>query len=67
MIAQPKLPVNSAYGATAVKERRKTVSAVFGEAVYCVQHELHKRVARTLCSFAVATRTRCVETKYQTR
>ncbi len=42
MIAQLKLPVNSAYGATAAKKCRKTVSAYhYGEAVYCTQHEPH--------------------------
>ncbi len=50
-----------ATGARQQKNTGKQSVPFYGEAVYCVQHELHKRVARTLCSFAVATYTRCVE------
>ncbi len=63
MIAQPKLPVNSAYGATAVKERRKTVSAVFRRS--CLLHSTRTAygIAPALCNFAVATYMRCMEAK----
>ncbi len=48
MIVQPKLPVNSVYGTTAVKERRKTVSAVFRRS--CLLRSTHTvyRIAPTL-------------------
>ncbi len=63
MIAQPKLPVKVLIALRQQKSTGKQSVPFFGEAVYCIQHELHKRVACTLCSFAVATYTRHVETK----
>ncbi len=63
MIAQPKLLVKVLIALRQQKSAGKQSVPFFGEAVYCIQHELHKRVARALCSFAVAACTRYVEAK----